>query len=394
MIDKLSILKFWETLNKKLKNFLRKKNIISKTINLNKLVSNWDLYPDKQKEKIEILKNWKSQLNKDEYNVILEICKKFNYYSERLTSEVYKNIYIEKSLSIKDFEDFTTHSLFLPLRKKERIESAVSMFSSFIYTNKIDVNRTHVNGPADYLKKFKSSTEYYVNFIENYDKEDKELRNTIEVLKLELNNYPKGQKIYSKVKKRIGKLQKRQNKKELFAQKLLEDFHRNYLSIKNLILIDDFIGTGESVIKVLKEINKILSGSSININLFLWVIEANESGINSIKDKAKELEIEIDISAYKSSIDVLEEDIIFPSDDINNVKEIIKDINKRNKLKQSTYCKNHAIASYVNAPNNNLTLLSEESATWSALFLRDKRNEIKRNVSSSELKDTLQFLRQ
>lgn len=50
---------------------------------------------------------------------------------------------------------FIKKSMFMPLRRKDRIESAIGMLLSFIYLNNIDVNRTNVNGPVDYLKNIK-----------------------------------------------------------------------------------------------------------------------------------------------------------------------------------------------------------------------------------------------
>lgn len=360
---------------------------------INELVHTWDLDQEQRNKKLEILTKWETQLKKEEFKTILEICNEFHYYSEKLTANAYKSVFGENASSIEDFDSFIDQSMFMPLRRKDRIESAVGMFSSFIYANKIDVNQTHVNGPVDYLIKYKKNKEYIRKIDEEYNQEDDEVEITILNLQKELMKHSKNQKIYSKIENRISKLKvsktKRQNKLKILIQK----FHEDYFSVKNLIIIDDFIGTGDSVITLLKEIERNIGESTISINLFIWVIEASKSGMKAVEEKAKELGLKVKISYSNISLDVLEEDIIFASNNIDEVKDMIKNINKRNGLKQSRFCKNHAIASFVNAPNNNLTILSEESSTWSALFLRTKRNKVKRTASSTDLKDTLQFLR-
>ncbi|WP_002150848.1 phosphoribosyltransferase-like protein [Bacillus cereus] len=360
---------------------------------VNELVHTWDLDQEQRNKKLEILMKWEAQLEKEEFKTILEICNEFNYYSERLTAQAYKSVFEKNACSIEDFDTFIEQSLFMPLRRKDRFESAIGMFFSFINVNKINVNRTYVNSPADYLKKYKASKEYFRKIDNEYSQEDDNQEATILSLQKELQAYNKNTKLSSKIKKRISKLQFSKARRKLRLEKLIEDFHENYFSVKNLIIVDDFIGTGDSVVTLLKEIGRIIGDSVISINLFLWVIEASESGMEEIEKKAKELRIKIEISFYKISTDVLEEDIIFARNNINGVKEMIKKINKRNGLRTSRYCKNHAIASFVNAPNNNLTVLSEESSTWTALFLRTKRNKVKRKTSSAELKDTFQYLR-
>ncbi|MFC5649467.1 hypothetical protein ACFPYJ_10040 [Paenibacillus solisilvae] len=357
---------------------------------IDEIVKKWDLDEVQRNEKLEILKIWKTKLAKDDFETILKICCNFNYYSVRLTAEAYLEVFNRNASEIGEmFDSFLKESLFLPLRRKDRIESAVDMFSSFRLVNKIDANKTHVNGPADYLQKYKASIEHNSKIVREYDQENGKEEASMQSLKNELVACSNNKKQKS-IKIRIREIEASKNKRE----QQIENFYQNYLSVKNLIIIDDFIGTGTSVKNLLEDIAKIITGSKIKIKLFLWVIEASKSGIETIVKRAKELKIEINISFYIESIDVLAENSIFSSDKIIEVKAVIKKINVQHGLKRSIYCKNHAIASFVNAPNNNLTLLSEGNSAWTALFLRTKRNKDERVMSSIELKDTYQFLRE
>ncbi|MFD5022958.1 hypothetical protein ACFWMP_29145 [Paenibacillus sp. NPDC058367] len=354
------------------------------------LVSEWDLDPAQRDKKLEILNMWEAMIGKADFESILEICSNFIYYSERLTALAYKDIFNKNNSEIDNFEQ----SLFFPLRRKDRIESSVDMFSSFRLANNIDANKTYVNGAIDYLIKYRGSKEFNNKVIKEFDEEVCKIDDSIYILKMNLETYISDRKTHSSIKKKISELQVNKARRKERLDKSIEDFHRNYYSIKNLLIIDDFIGTGDSVNKFLKEIHEIINGSKISVNFFLWVIEASESGLEAIEHKANELGLEIVIRFYKKTKDVLAEDVIFSRDNLDKVKALIEQINKKNRLKPSPYCKNHAIASFVNAPNNNLTLLSEESSTWKALFLRTKRNKIEREVSSKDLKDAYQYLRE
>ncbi|MED4562274.1 phosphoribosyltransferase-like protein [Bacillus altitudinis] len=358
------------------------------------LVQLWDLEQEEKDQKIEIFQMWEKILKEDEFETILKICNNFSYYSYKLTAEAYKTIFDKNTCNIDKVEKFIESSLFFPLRKKERVESAVDMFSSFRLVNNIDANRTKMVCPTEYLNQYKKSIVDLKQFVNENDEKNIEDKETIQNLNNQLILNKKNKIISKKLKKRINFLQNNLAKRENSLNKNIENFSENYLTVKNMIIIDDFIGTGNSVISFLEKIGNIIMGSDIEIKIYLWVIEASESGIKAIEKIVEELGIDFNISFYKESIDVLEEDKVFSTENISGVREIIKNINKQNKLRPSKYCKNHAIASFVNAPNNNLTLLSEESSTWTALFLRTKRNKVERKISSTALKEAYEFLRQ
>ncbi|SEO44513.1 hypothetical protein SAMN04488134_107160 [Amphibacillus marinus] len=359
---------------------------------LNEVVHLWDLDKKNKNDKIQILKIWMENLSEDEFGILLDICSNFNYYSEKLTAQVYKKLYENNISKPDDVEIFLSQSLFFPLRKKDRIESAVDMFSSFRLVNNIDANRTKIICPADYLINYNSNYHNLKKLVEENDLTDKNDNERIQNLNQQLINI-KNETISKKIEKKIINLKKGKNNREQRLNKRVELFNENYFSVKNMIIIDDFIGTGDSVVSFLKKIGKSLKENDINIKINLWVIEASKQGLEAIEDIVTKFELDMSISYYKESIDVLVEEKLFPTQNIRDVQEIIRGINKRNNLKPSRYCRNHAIASFVNAPNNNLTLLSENSFTWNALFPRTKRNKEERIISRTELKEAYDFLR-
>ncbi|KGP74521.1 hypothetical protein [Pontibacillus yanchengensis] len=367
--------------------------MLKQIIEINDLVNLWDLNQDRRNEKIKILKQWEKELNQREFQTLLKICHKFNYYSESLAAEAYKNIFEDQASKRNNFNEFLQNSLFFPLRRKGRIESSIDMLSSFRLVNEIDANNIKVECVSEFLEKYKTNFEYTRDKVVENDSTVKELEKSIYVLRENLKIHSDNNRVRDKIEKRISKLEEDRKYRIDDSESLGEIFYEEFLSVQNLIIIDDFIGTGDSVIKFLKKINNVISGSKIDINLFLWVIEASKSGLEAIEEKAIDLNINIQVSYYKESINVLAEEIVFSNEEIDDVKKLIRNINEYYRLTQSGYSMNHAIASFVNAPNNNLTLLSEESSTWTPLFLRTKRNKKKRKFSKTEMKDTLNFIR-
>ena len=352
----------------------------------------WDLDEKLRNEKLSILMRWKKDLEEKEFEIVLKICNQFNYYSEKKSALVYKSVFEEKICSRENFDEFIKKSIFMPLRRKDRIESAIGMLFNFIHVNNIDVNRTNVNGPIDYLKKYKANKESASKFVEKFDQENSADKAAILNLQ-EKKAIQSNTRIKSKIEKKISEVQVRKDKREKRLEEVGKEYTEKYYSVKNLIIIDDFIGTGDSVVKLLNKIGEITKDSGIDVKLYFLVIEASKSGMEVIEETAKRLNIEIKICFYKISTNVLEEDMVFSSDNKDEIKKLIKDINKKNKLRDSMYCMNHAIASFINAPNNNLTLLSKENLYWKALFLRKKRNKDREEKDSTELKDAMQYLR-
>lgn len=357
------------------------------------IVENWDLSDEQRKHKREILEEWRN-LVKDEYefNDLLAICQNFNYYSEKLTADAYKVIYENFKTSKENFGEFINKSMFMPLRRKERMESSVDMFSNFRLVNNLEANRTYVDGPTSFLTYYENSARDLKEKVKRNDSQDEEKRKTIKGLEESLKLYTQDPKINSKITKRIDAIKNDLDKKNEDISKEIDIFNHKYFHIKNIVIIDDFIGTGTSVVKLIKKIHGSLK--RLDIKIYLWVVETSIAGKEEIEEIAKVRGINIEIMYFKISINVLENNTIFSSQYIKTVKSMVKKINQQFGLKDSLFCKNHAIASFVNAPNNNLTLLSDESRKWKAIFFRTKRKERKsEKVNNNELKDILKFLR-
>ena len=358
------------------------------------IVGTWDLSVEERNNKRDIIIGWREALkDEDRFNELLKICASFCYYSEKLTAESYKEIFERFITTCTDYDGFIKSCKFMPLRRKERMESSVDMFSSFRLVTKLDANLTNVNGPISFLNYYENIASLLKNKTEKQELLNKESEKGIIIMESQLQLIVDN-KVCSKIKKQIKKLKDQNKKQNEILKQDIERFNDEYYRIKNIVLIDDFIGTGKSVVKLLRKILEQIK--KFDIKVHLWVIETSQSGKREIEKFSKTNKLNIEILYYKISIDTLKENSIFSGSNLQNVIQNVKQINQQFNLKvNNQYCKNHAIATYVNAPNNNLTLLSEESNKWNPIFLRTKRikQEIQK-ASTEDIKDIMKFLKE
>ncbi|PFZ78743.1 hypothetical protein COL82_09575 [Bacillus toyonensis] len=360
---------------------------------INDVVNKWDLNEGQKQLKRKILEEWRTCVEDEAiFNDLIKICEGFTYYSERLTAEHYKEIYGEMKKSISNFEEFFDKSIFMPLRRKERMESAVDMFSNFRLANALDANKTYVDGPITFLTRYHRLCNDIQDQMEKHDSHVDKNNKIIAGLKKKLKYNWKDSKVKLKIQKKIEEIESLNKNYTNKLETEVRTFNDKYYHIKNIIIIDDFIGTGESVEKVINKIHEIIN--KYEIHIYLLVLEASASGEQYIKSLAEKKNININIFYSKKSIDVLEENVIFPSGYIISARKMVEEINKKFRLPKKPFCKNHAIASFVNAPNNNLVLLSSGSYSWKPIFLRTNRNENrKKEIDKKQLNDIMSSIK-
>lgn len=369
-------------------------NVIAEDVmTIEKVVSRWDISEELKQNKIEILESWREMINDDEkFKLLLRICNKFQYYSTKLTADTYKVFFEDARKEHEDFDSFLESTLFTPLRTRERMESSVDMFSQFRLANNIDAGSTFVEGSIMFIKKFREFKEDLKKKIEIVEEEKKDLKKKVSILNADLQKYED-----KKVKEIIAKKVKAANDSLVKLDKTFEeaanDFNKKYYYVKNIVIIDDFIGTGSSGEKLIKRLARELEGTDIDITFYLWILETSTIGKENIERLANSLGINLKIKFSKISLNVLEGNEVFSSEEQQIAEKEIKSILKSYNIPRSRYSNNHALASFVNAPNNNLALLSNESDQWKALFLRMKRVEKERKIKdTNELKDIMKFV--
>ena len=355
-------------------------------LTINSVIDRLDLSDELKENKKLILRDWEEAVNdSDTFQSILEICNKFNYYSPNITSETYDKLFLESKIENENFDKFVNSAFFMPLRRHSRIETSLEMVSQFRLTNNINISKIYLDGPIVYMKKYFLRYIEIMPKIETLEADVSNLNRIISNLKKQAKSYEKDINIYKKITKEIEKNEYNLNKIQVEMKHTIEEFNNKYFRVKNIVIIDDFIGTGDSGVKFLKKLSIELKKLKTDINFHLWVLESSEDGLNRISAEAKKLGINLDIKYGRMSMSVLDG----VSSNSEELKTKLNDLMRSYRIPISRYSLNHALSTYVNAPNNNLALLSNKGDNWTPLFLRIKRVEEKIIINTEETKDII-----
>lgn len=322
---------------------------------INEIVNLFDLQNTKlQNEKIRILYSWKDNFSNKEFDILMKVLKNYSYYSERAVGLTYKKI-IDKEFNSQKMND--TENLYLPLTTKEmRTESSEVLFYQFYKSNDINTN---------YVKYANSSNE--------------------------LQKIYKAWSKYAKIVDQNGDLVNNSN------EKIKEKLERDYIGIKRIFLIDDFVGTGSSVKNFLRQNNitiKELTALKLEIN-FIFIAGTN-FGFDEIQQTIESYELE-NVSLYYFEkiiefFDIHLNNKVLVENEINIIEKKLNELYSIHNIRPGKYNRNTAISSFHNAPNCNIPLLINSTDSWDALFERKKRYKT-REVDKSTLKDNLRRLR-
>lgn len=163
------------------------------------------------------------------------------------------------------------------------------------------------------------------------------------------------------------------------AQKDLE----NLKYIKQIVFIDDIVGTGKTVEDYFKKIKEIIAGKKI----FLWVVCITEYAKHRIEQYARENNIEIEICAYGVEKKAFQGGYIFDLEEASRNELIIADLEKRlwkdrqvEEDKKDEFVlgkdKSQCLLSFYNdTPNNTLSSFWFCNDSWKPIFKRKKKQE-------------------
>lgn len=168
---------------------------------------------------------------------------------------------------------------------------------------------------------------------------------------------------------------------------------RDTSSVQNIVLVDDFIGSGTTLIKYIKLLKKDYMSFLENKCIYVIVVVVGEKGLESIDKLRKETGLEIKEIIYHKRMEKAFTDLsgIFSNEkDRAYAKKIIRKYEK-NVAKRSIDImgfKNSEglIGFYYNTPNNTLAVFwdSKEESTWVPILPRedfeDELPENKENV--------------
>lgn len=327
------------------------------------------------------IKSWYEKLSESQVRYFINALSKYRYYSSIKTSKTY-----EKLLNDKEYEEIgeiikEKSAIFMPLKKKNnRTETSISMFVNFTNVLGIDSMQTSQEDTFKWFENYKNFNEKlkeYTHIEEDYEREiknceplsvnktyDKETRKSID------RNTKKKKKIVTKEYK----------PKEREKSKLLED-HKHEFDAKNILIVDDFLCSGTSIIKLLKKISPY--ASDLDKKIYFIVLEATKEGKYAVEnDPIFKKFNNVKIYNLNTAINY-EKDILSSEKEVNEFRSNKEEIYRKFKLDDDdNYNPKTMFSSFVNAPNSNYAFLSlpPKDEDWLTPFPRKKRSRRKVKV--------------
>lgn len=320
---------------------------------IEEVVTKWNLEAHEREEKIKVLEGWEKILRKEVFKNILKICDNLFYYSSKEVGENFVESYnfllgfkeIESELNYLTFGDrnVTTlkeynvdETMFVPMRTAERMESSSPIFINFQKENRIPIGYTFLDRIEFLLNKIK----VFQIFYEKMEVEFEKAKGTDEE-------------------------EQKFNDLSEFCSK-----NQNIFNLNNIFVIDDFIGSGSSIISFLDEIEEYFPLLTV-VNMYFYVLEVSPLAISELEAYADEKNINFIVIYNKISQDIIKE--IFKEPLNLAIEKQLEELNNSFRIEKSKYCINNAIASYVSTPNNNIPFIYYENGMWNPLFKRENK---------------------
>lgn len=363
---------------------------------LNKILNNWDMTDEEREIKKNVLKKWWSKLeNQQEKEIIYDICLNINYYSVKRTVE--SLTYLESNTFHGD-TNLKKRSLIFPIRKKARFESSNGIFADYIVGSSIRKDMAEnliFDNPKQYLKHFVETmnkdseylrimrkTEELIDTKASFKKLIKE--NSFEELfdmDISYEEFMDTDITFKELVKEISSFEEMLEEINQNHEKYWEVKDFPWYTIDKLIFVDDFIGSGSSIEEFINEylLPPLESlDDKLKIQIIFWILECSKIGENHynkiISSSSIPSNITFELCYKEKAIDFLNDSKRFTKKTNEEVNEVLKRVNKTNKLKSGKYCVNTGLASFINAPNNNLPIITKESTEWEPLFPRVNMN--------------------
>lgn len=204
--------------------------------------------------------------------------------------------------------------------------------------------------------------------------------------------FPDEEFIFAKTEKEIGSSYSNIFYIEFWLKNNLHDYAQDNLTnvinreeITNIAIVDDYMGSGNTIVNYLKkllDINKELSKK----NIVILVLQGSQIGKQTIDNFAKDNNLKISVIASKYSKKAFDSDNIYSNNEValhrsNYSKIYDKRINSGNY--KFGYKEIEALVSfYYNTPNNTLGLFWQNICGFKGLFERHKKT----NTTLSSMK--------
>nr|WP_156732633.1 hypothetical protein [Solibacillus silvestris] len=323
---------------------------------INEIVDKWDMNSQLKDEKKEIIRSWEELLDDETRQILLEISREIIYYSPNdissYFSEIFPNeLFVEESKHIKiigckeNLESVTNFEInkayYVPLRTKDRIESSNTIFMNFF--NSLPILDSL--GTVDKVEYILEKKKQFEDKISDYEAQ------------LQENYNPKIEDVMIS-----------------YAQE-----NQEMLDFEYLVVVEDFVGSGESLESYLNSLDKYFSlFQSKKLTLIICVIEVSEMAIERLNFWATSKILDFVIVHKRVSKNILP--VLYKEEQLRKVEQILKKFYEDFSIQPNDYCINNIAVSYVNSPNNNVPYIYYNCESWNPIFpRRDKRGPRKKN---------------
>lgn len=160
-----------------------------------------------------------------------------------------------------------------------------------------------------------------------------------------------------------------------FSLNLSQVSIRQLEQIDNVVIFDDIIGSGNTLIKFLKPHKEKLASTSVCVYVFCFVVL--EDALKKIKEFSKWNNIRVEIKYDSLQSKAFKKGYIYNASNNDN-KEKVRDHERSKKMRPVLGYGNcqALVAFYRNTPNNTLPTFWWESQKWEGLFPRDNRKPL------------------
>lgn len=148
---------------------------------------------------------------------------------------------------------------------------------------------------------------------------------------------------------------------------------KQLMQIENVIIFDDIIGSGKTLITFLTENIEKIRGTRIKVYMFCFVIL--EGALNKVNQFVIENNINVEIFYHSIQSKAFKKNYIFnePGDNINERKVGLHELSRKMQYVLGYNNSQALVAFYRNTPNNTLPTFWWKSNRWEGLFPRDNR---------------------
>jgi len=340
------------------------------------IVNKWEIEPEKKEDKIATLEKWNEKLSDDEKKIVFKICENIHYYSFSKVAEKIEEVQ-KKVISVTDNK--IKNVLFLPLKTKSRVESSENIFIPYINFSglrEITPQNLIIKKSRDFIEEFVDAKNYTKKLITEYIEKTKEYELCSDELAKVGDDIAQKKLMENKIRACLRRTTKINND--------LQDFWSNKTygnDVQKIIFIDDFLCSASNLYNFLESILPILDKLNLDDELCIdfWFLEKYRPSMGKINNIIGKFKNNVSLNIF-SSVDSI--NFVEQSAELGIKKEVmiktIDDISKNYKIpkNQSEYNQNLGIATYTNAPNNNLNFIINESKEWEPLFRRTKMIKI------------------